>query len=82
MSLLIAAPKQSEGGTELEILGVGFYKDVAPTALGNIPKGLRHSAQRCRDAGTATLGSGRTKFINSEGVESNRSGNVMQPRWG
>jgi hypothetical protein len=39
-------------------LALGFYKNVAPTALRNIAKGFRHSAQRCRDEGTATLGNG------------------------
>jgi hypothetical protein len=31
-------------------------KYAAATALRNIPKGFYHSAQRCRDEGTATLG--------------------------
>jgi hypothetical protein len=39
-------------------LALGFFKNIAPTALWNIPKGLRHSAQRCRDEGAATLGNG------------------------
>ena len=46
--------------TELENLGAGWLQSIAPTALGtqpeNIPKGLRHSAQRCPDNGGATLG--------------------------
>jgi len=41
------------------------YKDAAPLALGlgakkSIPKGFRHSAQRCRDEGGVTLG-GKSK---------------------
>jgi hypothetical protein len=40
----------------LKFLAIGFYKDVAPTALRNIPKGFHQSAQRWRDEGAATLG--------------------------
>ena len=50
----------------------------------NIPKGLRHSAQRCRDAVGATLGGESQIGINPERVEPNceEMGTAMQPRWG
>jgi hypothetical protein len=31
----------------LKISSTGFYKDVAPLALGNIPKGFNLPARRC-----------------------------------
>ena len=60
-------PRQGRHGGRLQRLedvaphgaeksGAGGYKDVAPAALENIPKGLRHSAQRCPDNGGTTLG--------------------------
>jgi hypothetical protein len=58
MSLLFATPQRAKAGRSLKFLALGFYKEAAPPALWNIPTGLRHSAQRCRDAGTATLGNG------------------------
>ncbi len=47
----------------------------------NIPKGLRPSAQRCRDGGAATLGHEPQSEINPEGVEPMRE-TAMQPSWG
>ena len=54
--------------TELEILGAGFLQRWRAYGAGEDPEGiasfsptatrLQHSAQRCRDAGTATLGNG------------------------
>jgi len=60
------------GGRKPTAKAVGYFQKIffAGTAMPmrllrsvgmkqiNIPKGLRHSAQRCRDAGTATLGNG------------------------
>jgi hypothetical protein len=50
----------------------GFSSYTLAAVLRDIPKGLHHSAQRCRDEGTATLGDELKIEINSEGVESNR----------
>jgi hypothetical protein len=47
----------------------------------NILKGLHHSAQRCRDAVEATLGSGTQNEINSEGVASHRGGHDATTLW-
>jgi hypothetical protein len=44
--------------------------DQTATASQYIPKGFNHSAQRCRDVGTATLGHEPHYEINAEGVES------------
>jgi len=44
---------------------------------GSIPKGLRHSAQRCHDGVGATLGGESQIEINPEGVEPNRGKTVM-----
>lgn len=58
--------------------------DLYPSAVdeaGNIPKGLRHSALRCRDEGTATLGGELKLEINFEGVESNCGGGDATALW-
>jgi len=57
-------------------------RQVAKRWRGIIPKGLRHSAQRCRDEVGATLGGKSQIKINPEGVASNRGEMVIQPRWG
>ena len=49
---------------------------------GNIPKGLCHSAQRCPDAGGATLGIESQNKSNPNGVSSTARRDMMQPRWG
>ena len=35
--------------TELEIFAAGFYKDVAPTALGKYPEGITSFSPALRD---------------------------------
>jgi hypothetical protein len=49
---------------------------------GNIPKGLCHSAERCRDEGEATLGGESQIEINPNGVVSRTQQANPPPRWG
>jgi len=63
-----------EGNFKLSHYQADGYSDMLRLVLRtqprseNIPKGLRHSAQRCRDEGAATLGGESPIEINSEGV--------------
>ena len=70
-------------------MALGMEPGLRPTQTeltqrrkGNIPKGLRHSAQRCHDEGEATPGGESQIAINPNGVVSRIRQAKPQPRWG